>query len=69
MRIQIIEDAGRVPKMRYFSRTLFRGVRGYVKEGKDAVVLARRTLAVLLPVWALTEVCCLPERLHGSSTR
>jgi hypothetical protein len=27
-------------------------------------VLARRTLAVLLTVWALTEVSCLPERLH-----
>jgi hypothetical protein len=32
---------------------------------KDAVTLASRTLAVLLTVWALTDVSYLPERLHS----
>jgi hypothetical protein len=32
---------------------------------KDAVVLASRTLALLLTVSALTEVSYLPERLHS----
>ena len=32
---------------------------------KDAVVLAGRTLAALLTVWALTDVSYLPERLHS----
>jgi hypothetical protein len=33
--------------------------------GKDAIVLASRTLAVLLTVWALTDATYLPERLHS----
>ena len=33
--------------------------------GKDAVVLASRTLALLLTVWALVEVSYLPESLHS----
>jgi hypothetical protein len=32
---------------------------------KDAIVLASRTLAVLLTVWALTDAAYLPERLHS----
>jgi ABC-type anion transport system duplicated permease subunit len=32
---------------------------------KDAVVLASRTLATLLIVWALTEVSHLPSALHS----
>jgi hypothetical protein len=32
---------------------------------KDAILLASRTLAVLLTVWALTEVSYLPERWHA----
>ena len=32
---------------------------------KDAVVVAGRTLALLLTVWALTDVSYLPERLHS----
>jgi len=32
---------------------------------KDAVVLASRTLATLLIVWALSDVSYLPERLHS----
>lgn len=32
---------------------------------KDAVVLASRTLAVLLTVWALTEVSHLPGTVHS----
>ena len=32
---------------------------------KDAVVLASRTLAVLLTVWALNEVSHLPGTLHS----
>jgi hypothetical protein len=32
---------------------------------KDAVMLASRTLAVLLTVWALSDVSYLPERLHS----
>jgi len=32
---------------------------------KDAVVLASRTLATLLILWALSEVSYLPERLHS----
>jgi hypothetical protein len=32
---------------------------------KDAIVLASRTLAVLLTVWALTDASYLPERLHS----
>jgi len=32
---------------------------------KDAVVLASRALAVLLTVWALTDVSYLPENLHS----
>lgn len=32
---------------------------------KEAVVLAARTLAILLTVWALTDVSYLPERLHS----
>ncbi|MGD0271381.1 MAG: hypothetical protein ABSB14_20100 [Candidatus Sulfotelmatobacter sp.] len=32
---------------------------------KDAVVLASRTLALLLVVWALAEACSLPESLHS----
>jgi hypothetical protein len=36
-----------------------------VMSRKDAVVLASRTLAVLLTVWALTDVSYLPERVHS----
>jgi hypothetical protein len=32
---------------------------------KDAVVLASRTLALLLTVWALTEASYLPASLHS----
>ena len=32
---------------------------------KDAIVLASRTLAVLLTVWALTDVAYLPGSLHS----
>jgi len=32
---------------------------------KDAVVLASRTLALLLTVWALSEVSYLPERVNS----
>ena len=32
---------------------------------RDAIVLASRTLAVLLTVGALTDVSYLPERLHS----
>jgi hypothetical protein len=32
---------------------------------KDAVVLASRTLATLLMVWALNDVSFLPERVHS----
>jgi hypothetical protein len=32
---------------------------------KEAVLLASRALAVLLTVWALTDVSYLPERLHS----
>jgi len=32
---------------------------------KDALVLASRTLAVLLTVWALAEASYLPEFLHS----
>jgi hypothetical protein len=32
---------------------------------KDAVVLASRTLALLLVVWALTEASYLPQSLHS----
>jgi hypothetical protein len=32
---------------------------------KDAVMLASRTLATLLTVWALAEVSYLPEYLHS----
>ena len=32
---------------------------------KDAVVLASRTLAVLFTVWALSDVCSLPERVQA----
>jgi hypothetical protein len=32
---------------------------------KDAVVLASRTLASLLGVWAFAEVCSLPEMVHS----
>jgi len=32
---------------------------------KDAVTLASRTLAVLLTVWALTDVSYLPGNLHS----
>jgi hypothetical protein len=32
---------------------------------KDAATLASRTLALLLTVWALSEVSYLPERLHS----
>jgi len=32
---------------------------------KDAVMLASRTLATLLIVWALSDVSYLPERLHS----
>jgi len=32
---------------------------------KDAVMLASRTLAVLLTVWALSDVSYLPERLQS----
>jgi hypothetical protein len=32
---------------------------------KDAVVLASRTLAVLLTVWSLTEVSHLPGTVHS----
>jgi hypothetical protein len=32
---------------------------------KDGVILASRTLAVLLTVWALTDVSYLPERLYS----
>jgi hypothetical protein len=49
--------------MRYFSRTLY--AREKVMSRKDAVVLASRTLAVLLTVWALTDVSYLPERVHS----
>ena len=32
---------------------------------KDAIMLASRTLAILLTVWALTDVSYLPERVHS----
>jgi hypothetical protein len=32
---------------------------------KDAVLLASRTLAVLLTIWALTDGSYLPERVHS----
>jgi hypothetical protein len=32
---------------------------------KDAIILASRALAVLLTVWALSDVSYLPERLHS----
>lgn len=32
---------------------------------KDAVLLASRVLAVLITVWALTDLSYLPERLHS----
>ncbi len=32
---------------------------------RDAVVLASRTLALLLAMWALNEVSYLPETLHS----
>jgi hypothetical protein len=32
---------------------------------KDAVLLASRTLVVLLTVWALSDVSYLPENLHS----
>jgi hypothetical protein len=32
---------------------------------KDAIALASRTLALLLALWALTEVSYLPEILHS----
>ena len=32
---------------------------------KDAVLLASRTLALLLTVWALSEMSYLPERLYS----
>ena len=32
---------------------------------KDALVLASRTLALLLVVWSLSEVSYLPESLHS----
>jgi hypothetical protein len=48
--------------MRYFNRIVIEG--GNVMSRKDAVVLAARTLAALLSVWALTDVSYLPERLH-----
>src|SRR5579859_7534191 len=49
--------------MRYFNRIAIEG--GNVMSRKDAVVLAARTLAALLTVWALTDVSYLPERLHS----
>jgi hypothetical protein len=58
-----IKDAEGVSAMRYFSRTAFEGGNGMSR--KDAVVLAARTLAALLTVWALTDVSYLPERLHS----
>jgi hypothetical protein len=53
----------RPPAMRYFSRTQFARRKDHVK--KNGIVLARRTLAVLLTVWALTDASYLPERLHS----
>jgi hypothetical protein len=49
--------------MRYFNKTSFHG--GKFMSRRDAVVLAGRTLAVLLTVWALSEVAYLPERVHS----
>ena len=40
--------------MRYFSRTALAG-EGKIMSRKDAMVLAGRTWALLLTVWALTE--------------
>jgi hypothetical protein len=51
------------PAMRYFNRTRLRG--GKMMSRKDAVTLASRTLAILLTVWALTDVSYLPERVHS----
>jgi hypothetical protein len=52
------------PAMRYFSRTAFRRG-GKVMSRKDAVVLASRTLALLLTVWALSEASGLPGSLYS----
>jgi hypothetical protein len=32
---------------------------------KDAVLIASRTLSVLLNVWALSEICSLPEYVNS----
>jgi hypothetical protein len=48
------KDAEGVSAMRYFNRTEFEGEN--VMSRKDAVVLAARTLAAFLTVWALTDV-------------
>jgi hypothetical protein len=53
----------RFPAMRYFSRTCSHG--GKMISRKDAVLLASRTLAVLLTVSALADVSYVPERLHS----
>ena len=52
------------PAMRYFSRTALAG-EGKIMSRKDAVVLAGRTWALLLTVWALTEASYLPASLHS----
>jgi hypothetical protein len=52
------------PAMRYCSRTVLAG--GKAMSTKDAVVLAGRTLALLMAVWALGEASSLPESLLRS---
>jgi hypothetical protein len=51
------------PAMRYCSRAEFAEESDMSR--KDAVVLASRTLALLLTVWALGEASSLPEGLHS----
>jgi hypothetical protein len=51
------------PAMRYFIRAAFSPEGTMSKE--DAVVLASRTLALLLTVWALAEMANLPSYLQS----
>jgi hypothetical protein len=53
----------RIPAMPYFNRATFAG--GKAMSRKEAVMLASRTLAVLLTVSAMTEVSYLPESVHS----
>src|SRR5216684_2639885 len=53
----------RSPAMRYFNKTQLR--KGRVMSRKDGILLASRTLAVLVTVWALAEVSYLPGSLHS----